>query len=146
MSYIRAPRLHQSTARLCPLLIKISGALQQCESTLLTRELMETGQDRAVRVSEEAGLHASASESERDRRRAPLTCIQWCRRRCVWPCRRESILYTVQSLSTSRALGGKQYIFRRNCYIAARSLFTVMSMTWYWCIWIVMFKGQIQQI
>lgn len=33
MSYIRAPRLHQSTARLCPLLIKISGALQQCERT-----------------------------------------------------------------------------------------------------------------
>lgn len=29
MSYINAPRLHQSTARLWPLLIKISGALQQ---------------------------------------------------------------------------------------------------------------------
>lgn len=29
MSYIRAPRLHQSTARLCPLLIRISGALKQ---------------------------------------------------------------------------------------------------------------------
>lgn len=27
MSYIRAPRLHQSTARLCPLLTRISGAL-----------------------------------------------------------------------------------------------------------------------
>lgn len=28
MSYINAPKLHQSTARLWPLLIKISGALQ----------------------------------------------------------------------------------------------------------------------
>lgn len=28
MSYISAPRLHQSTARLCPLLIRISGALK----------------------------------------------------------------------------------------------------------------------
>lgn len=28
MSYINAPKLHQSTARLCPLLIKISGALK----------------------------------------------------------------------------------------------------------------------
>lgn len=27
MSYIRAPRLHQSTARLCPLRTRISGAL-----------------------------------------------------------------------------------------------------------------------
>lgn len=40
MSYIRAPRLHQSTALLCPLLIKISGALQRREGTSLTNELM----------------------------------------------------------------------------------------------------------
>lgn len=33
MSYIRAPRLHQSTALLWPLLIKISGALQQSNPT-----------------------------------------------------------------------------------------------------------------
>ncbi len=29
MSYMRAPKLHQSTARLCPLLIRISGALRK---------------------------------------------------------------------------------------------------------------------
>lgn len=29
MSYMSAPRLHQSTARLCPLLIRISGALKK---------------------------------------------------------------------------------------------------------------------
>lgn len=31
MSYIRAPRLHQSTARLWPLLVRISGALKKGE-------------------------------------------------------------------------------------------------------------------
>ncbi len=31
MSYIRAPRLHQSTARLWPLLMRISGALKEGE-------------------------------------------------------------------------------------------------------------------
>lgn len=29
MSYIKVPRLHQSTAFPCPLLIKISGALEK---------------------------------------------------------------------------------------------------------------------
>lgn len=35
MSYIRAPKLHQSTALLCPLLIKISGALKHNVTTRL---------------------------------------------------------------------------------------------------------------
>ena len=39
MSYIRAPRLHQSTALLCPLRIKISGALQRHQGAFLTTEL-----------------------------------------------------------------------------------------------------------
>lgn len=34
MSYIRAPRLHQSTARLCPLRTRISGALGGAEGAL----------------------------------------------------------------------------------------------------------------
>lgn len=34
MSYIRAPRLHQSTARLCPFLVRISGALIHGEKNI----------------------------------------------------------------------------------------------------------------
>lgn len=49
MSYIRAPRLHQSTALLCPLLIKISGALQQREGTSLTNELVLMSQQEACK-------------------------------------------------------------------------------------------------
>lgn len=43
MSYIRAPRLHQSTARLCPLRTRISGALRACRGDLERWG----GQDRA---------------------------------------------------------------------------------------------------
>lgn len=45
MSYIRAPRLHQSTARLCPLLIRISGALQRRQETPPTSEPTEGAAD-----------------------------------------------------------------------------------------------------
>lgn len=38
MSYIRAPKLHQSTALLCPLLIKISGALKDDADTSVTEK------------------------------------------------------------------------------------------------------------
>lgn len=63
MSYIRAPRLHQSTARLCPLRTRISGALRGAGGG---SERMG-GQDRPPKLS--PVLH-------------PLTCTQWCRRRC----------------------------------------------------------------
>lgn len=40
MSYIRAPKLHQSTARLCPLLIRISGALRKKKGrTTITQQI-----------------------------------------------------------------------------------------------------------
>lgn len=89
MSYIRAPRLHQSTALLCPLRIKISGALQRHQAAFLTNELQFN--ERAYEV---------------ERERARLTCIRWCRRMCGWPCRRESTLCKDRSLSTLHGLEG----------------------------------------
>lgn len=47
MSYIRAPRLHQSTALLCPLLIRISGALKERQVTSLTNKFMTISRQEA---------------------------------------------------------------------------------------------------
>ena len=44
MSYMRAPRLHQSTARLWPLRVRISGALEEEEQE--EREVQEEGTER----------------------------------------------------------------------------------------------------
>lgn len=52
MSYISAPRLHQSTALLCPLLIKISGALKHNQTCYLAtdREAKVRGEGLSVRA------------------------------------------------------------------------------------------------
>lgn len=92
MSYMSAPKLHQSTALLWPLRIRISGALTG-----------GGGGGGKVRTP------STGSSLLRLRRlRGPIqttlfflwrTCIQWCHRRCVWrfhhgwtPCRGQSPL------------------------------------------------------
>lgn len=50
MSYIRAPRLHQSTARLCPLRTRISGALGDAGGALSGWG----GQDRPPQIAPSA--------------------------------------------------------------------------------------------
>lgn len=44
MSYIRAPRLHQSTALPWPLRVRISGALQNTKTNLLENDLNQRAQ------------------------------------------------------------------------------------------------------
>lgn len=51
MSYIRAPRLHQSTALLCPLRINISGALGQKDRTVQVMGSKVTSQSHVCRVT-----------------------------------------------------------------------------------------------
>ena len=77
MSYMRAPRLHQSTALLCPLLIRISGALGWEE---------EDGGSGGVRTSfhgkyiEAIDRFSDTLIGSRDSLR--LTCTLWCHRKC----------------------------------------------------------------
>ncbi|TNN77011.1 hypothetical protein EYF80_012857 [Liparis tanakae] len=48
MSYISAPKLHQSTARLCPLLIRISGALRKEKGITTMQQIHHTGKEVPV--------------------------------------------------------------------------------------------------
>lgn len=59
MSYMRAPRLHQSTARLWPLLIRISGALRE------TRGVTE----RLTEKSYEIGIHQCTKKKKKEKKK-----------------------------------------------------------------------------
>lgn len=84
MSYIRAPRLHQSTALLWPDRVRISGALIKHTHKWASRT-------QTLSVKHSVAVCACMCVSP--------TCTRWCRRRCVWRFHHEWIPYRGQSRS-----------------------------------------------